>query len=104
VAEPRRNGRIGKVLELADPRFHAAIAAVWNAIAVLERFCRFATETEIATETAFWILGHTQPITNLGQLKPSPTRPITQALNESSANQECKMTEDVDVGGPNEDA
>jgi len=37
-------------LELGDPRFHAAI---WNAIAVLERFCRTATETEIATETAF---------------------------------------------------
>ena len=53
VAEPRQNGRVGKVLELGDPRFHAAIAAIWNAIAVLERFCRSATETEIATETAF---------------------------------------------------
>ena len=53
VAEPRRNGRIGNVLELGDPRFHAAIAAIWNAIAVLEQFCRSATETEIATETAF---------------------------------------------------
>ena len=56
VAEPRRNGRVGKVLELGDPRFHAAIAAIWNAIAVLEWFCRNVTETEIATETAFWIL------------------------------------------------
>jgi len=53
VAEPRRNGRIGKVLELGDPRFHAAIVAIWNAIAVLKRFCRSATETEIATETVF---------------------------------------------------
>ena len=50
VAEPRRNGRIGKVLELGDPHFHAAI---WNAIAVLERFCRSASEIESATETAF---------------------------------------------------
>ena len=40
VAEPRRIGRIGKVLELGDPCFHAAIAAIWNAIAVLERLCR----------------------------------------------------------------
>jgi len=55
VAEPRRNGRVGKVLELDDVRFHVAIAAIWNAIAVLERFFRTATETEteIATETAF---------------------------------------------------
>jgi len=53
VAEPRRNGHVGKVLKLGDPHFHAAMAAIWNAIAVLERFCRTATETEIATETAF---------------------------------------------------
>jgi len=45
VAKPRRNGRVGKVLELGEPRFHAAIAAIWNAISVLERFCRIATET-----------------------------------------------------------
>jgi len=53
MAEPRRIGRVGKVLELGDSRFHAAIAAIWHAIAVLERFCHTATETEIATETAF---------------------------------------------------
>ena len=56
VAEPRRNVRVGKVLELGDPRFHVAIAAIWNAIAILEQLCRTATETEITTETAFWIL------------------------------------------------
>ena len=50
VAEPRRIGRVGKVLELNDPRFHAAI---WNAIAILERFCHTANETDIETETAF---------------------------------------------------
>jgi len=59
VTKPRRNSRIGKVLDSGEPRFHATIAAIWNAIAVLERFCRAATETEIATETAFWILGPT---------------------------------------------
>jgi len=53
VAKPRRNDCIGKVLELGDPRFHAAIVAIWNTIAVLERFCHSATETEIAIETAF---------------------------------------------------
>ena len=53
MAEPRRNGRVGKVLELGDSHFHAAIAAIWNAIAVLEQFFHTATETEIATETAF---------------------------------------------------
>ena len=53
VAEPQRNGRIGKVLELGELRFYAAIAAIWNGIAVLKRFCRIATETEIAAETAF---------------------------------------------------
>ena len=36
VAELRRNGRAGKVLELGESRFHAAIAAIWNVIAVLE--------------------------------------------------------------------
>ena len=45
VAELRRNGRIGKVLELGEPRFHAVIAALWNAIAALEQVCRSATET-----------------------------------------------------------
>lgn len=50
VAESRRNGRVGKVLELDDRCFHAAIL---NAIAVLEQFYRIATETEIATKTAF---------------------------------------------------
>ena len=50
MAEARRIGRVGKVLELGDPRFDAAI---WHVIAVLERFCRTATETEIVTETAF---------------------------------------------------
>jgi len=57
VAEPRWNGRVGTVLELGEPRFRAAIALIWNAIAVLKRFSRTATETKIATETAFWILG-----------------------------------------------
>ena len=53
MAEPRRNGRVGKVLELSDPCFHAAIAVIWNAITVVERFCRIATETEIAIEITF---------------------------------------------------
>jgi len=53
VAQPQRNGRIGKVLELGKPHLHAAMAAIWNALAVLERFFRIAIENEIATETAF---------------------------------------------------
>lgn len=48
VAELRRNDLIGKVLEFGELRFHAAIATIWNAIAVLKRFCGTATETEIA--------------------------------------------------------
>jgi len=51
--EPRQNGRIGKVSELDELRFHVAIAAIWNTVAVLERFCRTATETEIATKITF---------------------------------------------------
>ena len=53
VAEPRRNDHIEKVLKLRDPHFHAVIAAIWNAISVLEQFWRTATETEIATKTTF---------------------------------------------------
>lgn len=53
VAEPRQNGRGGKVLELGEPRFHAAIAMIGNAIAVLGRFFHTTTEAEIATGTAF---------------------------------------------------
>ena len=44
MAEPRRNGRIGKVLQLDEPRFHAMIATICNAIAILERFYRTATK------------------------------------------------------------
>jgi len=53
VAEPRRNDRIGKVLKLGEPCFHAVMAAILNVIVVLERFCRTATEVIIATETTF---------------------------------------------------
>ena len=49
----RLNSRIGKVLELAEPHFHAATTAIWNVITVLEQYYRTATETEIATETVF---------------------------------------------------
>jgi len=40
-----------RFLELGEPRFHVATAALWNATAALERFCRISTETE--TKTAF---------------------------------------------------
>jgi len=53
AAELQRNGCIGKVFELGEPRFHAVIAAIWNAIAVLERFGLIMAETEIATEIVF---------------------------------------------------
>lgn len=53
VAKLRRNGGIGNVLELGDLHFHGMIAAIWNAITVLDQFFRIATETKIATETAF---------------------------------------------------
>jgi len=36
MAEPQRNGRIGKVLELGTLRLHATIVMIWNAIAILE--------------------------------------------------------------------
>jgi len=55
MAESRWNGRIGQVLELGEPQFHAVITALWNAIATLERFYRIVTETENVTEIAFWI-------------------------------------------------
>ena len=54
MAEPRRNGHIGKVLELGVLHFHAVMAAKCNAIDVLEQFCRIAIEIEIATESAFY--------------------------------------------------
>lgn len=41
-----------KVLELSEPRFYAAMAAIWNTIAVLEQFCGIATK-KFTTETAF---------------------------------------------------
>ena len=48
------NGRIVEVLELGKLCFHLAIAAICNAITVLERFCHTATEILITTKIAFW--------------------------------------------------
>jgi len=49
VADPRRNGRIGKVLSWPNRVF----GAIWNAISVFKRFF------PIATETVFWITDST---------------------------------------------
>ena len=51
VAETRRNGRIVKVSGLDELRFHSAIVAIWNAIAVLKRFCRIRLKPKLHFES-----------------------------------------------------
>lgn len=53
VVQAQRNGRIGRTLEFGEPHFHAAIDAIWNAIFILERFCRILTKIKTAIEIAF---------------------------------------------------
>jgi len=53
VTELRRNGRIGQVLELGEPRFHAGDSHDMERDCRIRAICCTAIKNEIAIETAF---------------------------------------------------